>query len=409
MIIIYEIISLLLLIFSPIILLIRIILKKEDAFRLLEKFGINSKLKNKKNLIWFHGCSVGELLSIIPLVKRLEKNRKIDQILITTTTLSSAKVFKNFKFKKTIHQYFPLDNFFLCNIFLNYWKPKLAFFIESEIWPSFYTNIKRRSIPLILLNARITKKTFKKWHKIRFISKSIFDKIDIAYPQNFSSKKFLSNLGLKKNIFIGNLKYSYNFDKKKNNSYAKKFNTRMTWCAASTHDGEEDEILKTHISLKKKYKKLLTIIIPRHIHRSKNIIENILSHNLNYCLHSSKKKIKKDIDIYLVDTYGETIKFYNICNNVFLGKSLSVSGGQNPLEPARLGCNIFHGPKVENFSEIYKVLKKVKISNQIRNSNELIKILDLNLMKKRNMNYKKIKIIGDKILKRYLLAINKYL
>ena len=181
---IYQVIVSLLILLSPIIIVLRIFKNKEDKKRFIEKFSFPTKQNKDGNLIWFHGASVGEILSIIPLIKYYEKNKSIKQILITSSTLSSSKVLRKYNFKKTIHQFYPIDHVYFSKKFLNYWKPKIAIFIESEIWPCMYKEINKKNIPLILLNARITKKTFKKWMKIKFFSKKIFDGIKVIFPQN---------------------------------------------------------------------------------------------------------------------------------------------------------------------------------------------------------------------------------
>ena len=194
MFIIYQTIISLLLITSPLIIFYRINKNKEDPKRYREKFAITSKKRKEGKLIWFHGASVGELLSIIPIIKNYEKKKNIKQILITSSTLSSSKVLKKFKFKKTIHQFYPIDHFLITDKFLNFWKPNLAIFVESEIWPYMFKRLHEMNIPLALLNARFTKKTSDRWLKIKFISKSIFEKIAIAYPQNKETKIFLKKL-----------------------------------------------------------------------------------------------------------------------------------------------------------------------------------------------------------------------
>ena len=163
----YQILISIILLISPIIIIYRIFKNKEDKHRFVEKFSISTKQRKNGKLIWFHGASVGEILSVIPIIKYYEKNKKINQILITSSTLSSSKILKKFKLKKTVHQFYPIDYFFFTNKFLKFWKPSLAIFVESEIWPCMYSNLDKQKIPLILLNARITKKTFKRWIKIK--------------------------------------------------------------------------------------------------------------------------------------------------------------------------------------------------------------------------------------------------
>ena len=202
----YQILISILLIFSPIIIGFRILKKKEDRKRFKEKFCFPSKKRVAGNLIWFHGSSVGELLSVLPLVYELEKNKSINQILITSSTLSSAEIFKKYKFKKTVHQFFPIDSVLFSYKFLNYWNPTIAIFIESEIWPSIFRVIHKKNTPLLLLNARVTKKTFNKWNYINSFSNSIFKNISKAYPQNKETFNFLKKLNVPKIKIIGNLK-----------------------------------------------------------------------------------------------------------------------------------------------------------------------------------------------------------
>ena len=372
MILVYRLLINLVLIFSPLIILIRLIKKKEHPIRFKEKFTFFSKKRVMGNLIWFHGASVGELMSVIPLIEKLEKEKNIKQILVTTSTLSSAKIFNRFKFKKTIHQFFPVDSHYLSKKFLTYWKPSLVIFIDSEIWPNMLTNLKKKSIHHILLNARITKKSFKRWKRMGTFSKNLFKSFDYTYPQNEETKNYLNYFCVKKIKKIGNLKFSESvFDSKTFTSQKLKkflFNKKY-WCAASTHEGEELIVAKSHQVLQKKFANLITIIIPRNIQRTQKIIDEFSQLGLKIHLHSMKKQISKDTQIYIVDTYGETKSFFKICKIVFLGKSLTIQGGQNPLEPARYNCNIVHGPNVKNFHEIYTLLNKNKISFKIKNQN----------------------------------------
>jgi len=413
MLFVYRVLINLVIVISPLVILIRIIKKKEDKKRFKEKFCFFSHKRKKGKLIWFHGSSVGEILSIIPLLEKLENNSKIETILITSSTLSSSKVLSRFKFKKIIHQFFPVDTNFLSKKFLEYWKPSLAIFIESEIWPNMIINIKKKSIPLILLNARITKKSFKRWKSISF-SLKLFKIFNLCLPQNYETQKYLHLLGVKKIKMLGNLKFSEtelgNQNKLKINQ-KEYFNKKKIWCGSSTHDTEEMMCALTHKKLKLKYKNLLTIIIPRHIQRTDKIKSQIKSLNLNIHIHSSKDKIKNNTDIYLVDTYGDTKNFFKICKTVFLGGSIIKHGGQNPLEASRYGCETIHGPNINNFTEIYKLLEKIKLSFKIKNTEQLIKKVDQSLSKSINSSKKvnKLKKIGTSILKKNYNEIKNYI
>ena len=402
MLFVYRILINIIFFLSPIIIIYRILNKKESLKRFKEKFCFFSTLKKKGNLVWFHGASVGELQSIVPILEKLEKNKNINQILVTSNTLSSSRVIEKYKFKKLTHQFFPIDTNFLSQKFLNYWKPSVAFFIDSEIWPNMIFNLKKRNVPIILLNGRITKRTFKNWSILSNFASEIFQKFNLCLSSSEESKKYLKKLGSKKVKMIGNLKYSQSENEKISmDSSLKNFiNIKRTWCASSTHETEEVFCGIVHNKLKKKYKNLLTIIIPRHIERVKNIEESLKKLNLKIHLHEPKKKIKKDTDIYIVNTYGKTKSFYNNCKNIFLGGSIIDHGGQNPLEATRFGCNILHGPNINNFKEIYEFLKMNKISTVVRSQKQMKIAIDKLFNKKANTNTlkKKFNSIGQKIL-----------
>ena len=411
---IYNIAINLIILISPFIILVRLFKNKEDKIRFKEKFCSFSKKRGVGKLVWFHGSSVGEILSVIPLIEKLEKKKSIKKILITSSTLSSSKILSNFKLTKTIHQFFPIDSNILTEKFLNYWNPSMAIFIESEIWPNMLMNIKKKSLPLILLNARITKKSFNKWRMIPSMSKKLFNTFNICFSQNKETTKYLKSLGSKKIKFLGNLKYSDSKTQKENtldNSLKNTLNYKKVWCAASTHNSEEKICAIAHKKLKKKYKNLLTIIIPRHIQRADSIAREIQDIGLKVQTRSKNNKLKSNTEIYLVDTYGETKSFYKICKTVFLGGSLINHGGQNPLEPVRLGCKVVHGPHIQNFTEVYKLLKAKGLSSKFNNIEQLVLLIDKSF--KRKINYKnkiiKLKKVGSNILNKTLAEINCYL
>ena len=411
----YRIIINFIIILSPLIILIRLLKKKEHPIRFKEKFCFFSKKRGQGKLIWFHGASVGEILSIIPLIEKLEKNKNINKILITSSTLSSSNIFLKFNFKKTIHQFFPIDSNFYTKKFIEYWKPSLAIFIESEIWPNIILNLKNKNIPLVLLNARISKKSYKKWRKISFFSKSIFNKFDVCLSQNNETKNYLKKLGAKNIKKLGNLKFSETSLKNINkiNKNTQKFfdSKKILFGAISTHQSEEIFCTKIHTDLKKKYINGVTIIVPRHIHRATEIKEEIEKSGLKVHLHSSSKKIDSRTDIYLVNTFGETKLFLKICKIVFLGGSLIEHGGQNPLEAARIGCKVIHGPNISNFLEVYNLLNKNNISSKIKTIKQARSIIQKNLSIKFSSKKirKKLNSIGNEVLFKNQKEINKYI
>ena len=413
MLLIYRILINVAFIFSPFIFLIRIIKKKENNLSVKQKLGFANHKRRKGRVIWFHGASVGEILSVIPLIEKYEKSKIIDQILITSNTLSSSKIIKNYNFKKITHQFFPIDNQIIIKKFINYWQPSLALFIDSEVWPNMLIYLNKKKIPSVLLNARITKKSFNRWIKFRKFSKLIFSKFEICLSSNSESVNYLKKLGAKKIKYFGNLKYSQSENEKINidKRIISFFRKKRVWCASSTHFTEEKFAGLLHIELKKKFKNLLTVIIPRHIHRENEIKEQLIELDLKVHTHSDKIKIDNDTDIYLVNTFGRTKFFYSIISNVFLGGSLIKHGGQNPLEAIRYNCNVLHGPYIENFNEIFIFLHNQKVADKITNLNQASIVLKRLLSsKKTKKNIKnKIKNIGEKILNKNMSEIKSIL
>jgi len=403
----YQLILSIIIFFSPLIIVIRIFKNKEDKFRFKEKFCLISKKRGPGKLIWFHGSSVGEILSAIPLIKKYDNDKLVNKILITSSTLSSSKILEKIKFKKTIHQFYPIDHMFFSNKFLNHWKPDTAIFLESEIWPSMFRSIKKKGIHLILLNARITKKSFNRWSIIKTFSHSIFGLIDKAYSQNSETNYFLKRLKVKNITSTGNLKF-IEHDGFETNQADKKlfsqFKKYKTFVAASTHNTEELFAAKTHIILKKKLKNIITIIIPRHINRVDQIISQMNALGLNVISRRSNKKKLDNIDVYLVDTFGESKKFYKFATTVFLGGSIIKRGGQNPLEPARFGAKILHGPNIDNFRDVYKYLNQLKISSTINTPKQCANSI---IFKKNMKKVKKMKYLGTTILKKTLSELDK--
>ena len=409
MFLIYELLAIIFLIFSPIIFLIRIFLGKEDVKRFKEKYCVYLN-QNYHETVWFHGASVGEILSVIPIIKNLENNKKIKKILITSSTTSSASILKKIKFKKTTHKYFPIDEVSLVKKFIKFWRPKVAIFIDSEIWPNMLNNLSKEKIPIILINGRITSRSFNRWMLFPTFAKNIFNKISLALPQNQETIKYLKKLNVKKIKFVGNLKY---FGEKKvepKSSFKNIFRNRKIFCCASTHNKEEIFIAEAHKIARKKINNLITIIIPRHIQRTNSILNELKDKNLNIITRSSGKKLRPDTDIYIVDTYGEVNQFYNLSNLSFVGGSLIKHGGQNPLEPARGKNYIIHGPYINNFKEVYNQLLKLKIASKINN------IFMMNKFIEKKINYKlpqkinnKLSSIGKNILKNNIYEINRFL
>jgi len=406
---------------APIYLYLRKIRKKEDPIRYKEKLSKINLERGEGFLIWFHVASIGEAMSIIPLIDACIKEKRFDRILVTSITLSSGKILEK-KFKnnpKINHQFLPLDMISFINKFLEHWNPNISVFIDSEVWPNLILKISEKKIPLLLINARITKKSFDRWKLTTNFAKKIFEKFDLCIASNSQTENFLEVLGSKNIKNYGNLKYSNvkdEINKELNINFLNEIKDRKIWCAASTHPSEEILCANVHLKIKENYKNVLTIIIPRHIDRIKKITEQLSKLNINLILSSELDKINNKTDIVLVNSYGEARKFYNISKYVFLGKSLIKAlikdGGQNPIEPARLGCKILHGPYVSNFEEIYDYLKKLEVTKQIESSEDLSLSLveEFKLDKPKNQQItEKIENYGQNILNNVIMEIKKYI
>ncbi len=386
----------------------RILKKKECPLRYKEKLGISLKTRNNGYLIWFHCSSIGELKSIFPIIDHyLKKN----QILVTTSTLSSNEVFqkKYYNTNNIIHQYAPIDSPQIIKKFFKKWNPNIIFFTESEIWPNQIFYAKNNNIPIILLNARISNKSFIKWKLIKNTMNKILNCFDLILCQSNESSDYFNYFGNNNIKILGNLKFvvSEDFENKEENLNLQK---RLVFIALSTHPTEEEVCIKIHSSLKSQHPNLLTIIIPRHINRIPEIQKIIINTKLNFLIAESLDNFKNNTDILIINSYGNTKKILKSSKYVFIGGSLVDHGGQNPIEVAYNNSLIFHGPHVHNFTEIYNFLNKENIAFKINSGAELINQLKEKINDYQNKNIKeKIIRMGDEILSSTIKELDQYI
>ena len=399
--------------FSGIYLWIRIKKDKEIKDRIKERYGLPGKKRIGGNLIWLHASSIGESLSILPLVDEIKKRKNISQILITTGTKTSSDLINDRISGNVIHQFLPLDVPLYVSNFLDYWRPSLAVFVESEIWPNLIIEAKKKGINQIIVNGRMTSQTYTKWMNYPNTAKKIFSCFKVCCTQNSDSLLFFEKLGIKNCQFTGNLKFTSSpkkIDLKIKNELKKKFSGRRLLVAASTHPGEEDEIYKITEEIRKKNPDFLTIIIPRHPNRN-NFFTNLNINNI--ITRSSKEKIKKNTSVYLVDTFGELHIFYSIADFIFIGGSFVDHGGQNPIEAAFYGKIINHGKNIQNFTDVYSVLNQMNITNQVNNSNQLRHYIVSNYSKKpktsKTENLKKLQSEGKSAMKNVTSIIDQHM
>ena len=387
----------------------RIIRKKESPIRYREKLGITEKKRNDGYLIWFHCSSIGELKSIFPIIDYyLKKN----QILVTTSTLGSNEVFqkKYFNIRNITHQFAPIDSPQIVKKFFDKWKPNIIFFTESELWPNQIFYAKKNNIPIILLNARISPKSFIKWKLLQATMSQILDCFKLILCQSNESKNYFTYFSNNNVEMFGNLKFIIEESSNIKNEEDINVQNRIIFIALSTHNTEEELCIKTHISLKVKYPNLLTLIIPRHINRINEIEKIIQKSKLEFLVQDSFSNVKNSTDILIINSYGVTQQFLKFSKFVFMGGSLINHGGQNPIEVACNNSTIFHGPYIYNFTEIYDFLNKEKVAFEIRSDADLTNQLKEKIGKNENINIKgKIVKIGRDIFATTINKLDQYI
>lgn len=330
---------------------------KEDAARLGERRGLTRQPRPAGPLVWLHGASVGESLALLPLVDALIARGFA--VLVTTGTVSSARILATRLPPGALHQFVPLDMPGAVRRFLDHWRPQLAALAESELWPNLMIETTQRAIPLVLVNARLSRRSFARWRRLpRFIG-PLLARVDLCLAQSAGDAERLAALGMPRVSVTGNLK----FDAAPPPAALEAFEPlleavdgRPLWLAASTHEDEEDLVLATHRHLAERWPDLLTIVAPRQSQRGPALAIAGAAAGLSVSLRSRGESISARTGLYIADTMGELGLFYRLAPLVFVGKSLGGGGGQNPIEPAKLGCAILHGPAVANFVDIYRVL-----------------------------------------------------
>ena len=360
----------------------RLLMGKEDPERLEERLGISLAERPTGNLIWFHAASVGESLSLVELIKRISSSQPDYNFLITTGTITSAKLILSRLPSNAVHQYIPVDTPRAVEKFLNRWRPNLAIWTESEFWPNLISFTSARDIPMILINARISEKSYRRWRFFKKSLKNLIEKFNYSLIQDEKTVKYFSKIGISSNNFelTGTLKEgsaALPYSETEQVEISKQILNRPVWLAASTHEGEEKLIAAAQRHASKASQGLLLIIVPRHPERGLEIASILVKENFKICLRSKKDKISSDTQIYIADTLGELGLWYRIAPVSFVGGSFVPIGGHNPFEPAALGSAILHGPYVENFKEIYNRLNVAGAAVKIEEASELgVKLIE---------------------------------
>ena len=383
----------------------------EHPTRFPERYGIASCARPSGELIWFHGASVGESLSILPLIEKITTIKPHTHFLITTTTTAAAKVLSNRLNAKTTHQFIPFDAIPWVNKFLDHWRPNAVFFVESEIWPNLLTTAHKWHIKTYLLNARLSTKSLRHWSYVKRFAQKLWGCFTGIYTQSDEFTQRFNQLGAHQAQTLGNIKLLSDplpFDEAQHNHWQAKIGKRRCWVVASTHKGEEEQIFRIHNELKQHFPDLLTIIAPRHMERNDNIYQSAK----DVTIARFSDNVLNGQDILLIDALAKLGIFYRLCPIAFIGGSLIPQGGHNPLEPAMLGALPLWGPYFFNFDDMMHLFKGLPCQQQSHTQlvetlldlfnhpekiTELVRILQKNIANSQNNIDQKVREILDSI------------
>ena len=351
---------------------------KEDLVRRRERYGVASVARPEGALVWVHAASVGETVAILPLVERIEATGA--HVLLTTGTVTSAQLAAKRIGANTLHQYVPLDLAPFVRRFLDYWKPELAVFVESELWPATFHALARRSIPHVLVNARMSERSFLRWRRASGLIRTILSRVTLCLAQTVDDAERYRVLGAPRVRVTGNLKFDTPapaHEPVQLEAMQRAVGGRRVWLASSTHPGEEAIMLRVHKALKHSMPDLLTILVPRHPERGGDVLGLASTEGFAAQLRSSGRLPDAGTEVYIADTIGEMGLHYRLAPVSFIGGSLVHHGGQNPIEAAKLETAIIHGPDVHNFPEIYSALGAAAASVEVKGAESLAQAVAL--------------------------------
>jgi 3-deoxy-D-manno-octulosonic-acid transferase len=346
---------------------------KELAARLNERYGESVLARPPGPLVWVHGASVGELLSVIPLIERIGEKGFV--VLCTSGTVTSANLAQQRLPKGAIHQFVILDTPRFVNRFLDHWQPDLALFVESDLWPNLIVTSAGRGIPLVLVNGRLSESSFNRWRRVPGTIGALLRCFDLCLAQSPDHGERYRALGAPRVATTGNLKFDVPeppADADRLAQLRAAVAERTVLAGASTHAGEEGMLVEAHRRLRGAFPRLLTIIVPRHPERGPSILDITGAAGLKAALRSRGELPRADTDVYIADTLGELGLIYRLAPIVFVGGSLARHGGQNPIEPVKLGAAILHGPNVWNFAEVYAALDAAHGAEEVNDAESFV-------------------------------------
>ena len=347
---------------------------KEDEARFGERLGRPSLPRPDGRLVWMHGASVGESLSLLPLVARLREAFPDVPILITSGTVTSAQLLSERLPAGVQHQFVPVDRPGAVRRFLQHWRPDLSVWVESELWPNLILETAARGTPMLLLNGRLSRRSAARWRRAPKLSRPLLAVFDCVLAQTEADAERFRALGARNVTVQGNLKNDappLPADENGVAALSQTIGVRPCWAAASTHEGEEAMVAEAISVLRRTFPGLLTILAPRHPKRGESIADLLGRHDLAVARRSENEAIAPTTAVYLVDTLGDLGLVYRLAEIAFVGGSLAPHGGHNPLEPARLDCALVTGPHTENFAEAYAALEDADAVNRVADAASL--------------------------------------
>lgn len=347
---------------------------KEDPERLQERYGKTDKPRPEGKLIWVHGASVGETLSLQSLIERMLQQFPDAHVLVTSGTVTSARLMAERLPERAFHQFIPLDHPDYVSAFLDHWKPDVVLWAESDLWPNMLMEMRNRNLPAALINGRMSKKSVAKWSKMSSFARNILSSFQMCLVQNEYEAEHFIQIGAQNVNPVGNLKYSaepLTCNEEQRELLMEALEGRPHWFYASTHPGEEELALRMHQRLKKKFPTLVTIIAPRHPERRDEITELCIDADLKFTQRSKGEMPGESDDIHLVDTMGDMGLYFRVISLVCIGGSFIPHGGHNPIEPGRLECQILYGPHMHNFVTICEDFETASAARRMNDEEEL--------------------------------------
>jgi len=347
---------------------------REDTERFGERLGRPGRPRPEGRLAWLHAASVGESLSLLPLIDRLRAHRPDVAVLVTTGTVTSAKLMADRLPAGALHQFVPVDRMAYVRPFLDHWRPDVVLWAESEFWPNLILETASRGTPLVLVNGRISSRSFARWQRYPATIARILSAFPLCLAQTEEDAARLRPLGARSVACYGNLKFAappLPADDAALANLRNRIGNRPCWLAASTHPGEEEVAGECHRRIASQVLGALTVIVPRHPERAAAVTEALRGSGLTVAQRSSGALLTPETELYVADTMGEMGLFYRLAAVAFIGKSLAGRGGQNPLEPAHLDCAIVHGPHMDNFAEIAKRMADAGAAVEVADANAL--------------------------------------